>query len=97
MLILAALADEPVRFGALKRRLQGVSAKMLRQTLRGLERDGLIFRTELALRPIAVDYRLTDRGRDLLPLVIAFKTWAEAHLHDIEADNRRFDDHGFDD
>lgn len=91
MLALTALADGPVRFGALKRRLEGISAKMLGQTLRSLERDGLVARTLRDARPIAVDYRLTARGRDLLPLARALKDWAEANLHAIEADNARYD------
>lgn len=91
MLVLVALADRPVRFGALRRRLEGISAKMLGQTLRTLERDGLVARTILATRPIAIDYRLTDRGEDLLPLAQELKWWAEANLAAIEADNRRFD------
>jgi len=88
LLAIIALADEPVRFGALKRRLEGISAKMLGQTLRTLERDGLVEAT----RPIAVDYRLTRRGDDLLPLARSLKRWAETHLADIEADNRRYDE-----
>lgn len=92
LLAIIALADEPVRFGALKRRLEGISAKMLGQTLRILERDGLVSRSVLATRPIAVDYRLTRRGEDLLPLARRLKRWAETHLADIEADNRRYDE-----
>lgn len=92
LLALIALGDTPVRFGALRRRLEGVSAKMLGQTLRALERDGLVARRVLASRPIAVEYSLTRRGADLLPLARGLKQWAEAHLLDIEADNRRYDE-----
>lgn len=91
LLTIVALAEQPVRFGALKRRMEGISAKMLGQTLRALERDGLVARTVLATRPIAIDYRLTDRGHDLLPLAQSLKRWAEANLAAIEADNDRFD------
>lgn len=91
MLALIALADQPVRFGALKRRMEGISTKMLGQTLRTLERDGLVKRTVLSLRPVAIDYRLTERGLDLLPLARGLKRWAEANLLAIELDNRRFD------
>lgn len=91
LLALVALAEKPERFGALKRRLEGISAKMLGQTLRNLERDGLVARTILSTRPIAVDYRLTSRGEDLLPLARDLKRWAEINLPDIEADNMRFD------
>lgn len=91
MLAIVALGGGPVRFGALKRRMEGVSAKMLGQTLRSLERDGLVIRTLRDTRPVAVDYRLTPLGRDLLPLAQALKRWAEANLPGIEAQNARFD------
>lgn len=91
MLAIVALADDAVRFGALKRRLEGVSAKMLGQTLRSLERDGLLIRSLRDTRPIAVDYALTDLGRNLLPLAQSLKQWAEMNLPTIEAANARFD------
>lgn len=91
-LAIVALKDEPKRFGALLRRLEGVSQKMLSQTLRSLERDGLITRTLRDQRPLRVDYALTARGMDLVPIVLALKAWAEANLHDIEASNRRYDE-----
>ncbi|MFN8829660.1 MAG: winged helix-turn-helix transcriptional regulator [Labrys sp. (in: a-proteobacteria)] len=83
-LSLAALKDGPMRFGALMRRLDGVSQKMLSQTLRNLERDGLITRHVHDERPLRVDYELTDRGADLVPIILALKAWAERHLHDIQ-------------
>ena len=91
MLALVTLAAGPVRFGALRRRLQGVSQKMLSQTLRNLERDGVVSRTVATERPLRVDYELTARGRTLLPLAAALKTWAEQNLKDIERSNARFD------
>ena len=91
MLAIVALANEPVRFGALKRRLEGVSAKMLGQTLRSLERDGLLTRSLHDTRPIAVDYTLTALGRNLLPLAQSLKQWAEVNLPTIEAANTLFD------
>ncbi len=94
MLALAALADGPLRFGALKRRLEGVSQKMLSQTLRSLERDGLVTRTVKDQRPLRVDYALTERGRALLPLIGAVKAWTETHLHAILASNAAFDARG---
>jgi DNA-binding HxlR family transcriptional regulator len=91
MLALAALSEGPQRFGELHRRLEGVSQKMLTQTLRRLERDGLISRRLLDQRPLRVEYRIAARGRDLLPLATALKSWAERHLRGIEADNLRYD------
>jgi DNA-binding HxlR family transcriptional regulator len=91
LLTLVALGADKVRFGALKRRLQGISAKMLAQTLRTLERDGLVVRRIVCMRPVAVDYGLSKRGRNLLPLACALKSWAEKNLHAIEDSNRAWD------
>lgn len=78
-LALVELETGPRRFGELQRRLQGVSQKMLTQTLRHLERDGLISRTLLSDRPIQVSYALTERGRSLAPILFALKEWARLH------------------
>lgn len=91
LMAVVALAQGPVRFGGLLRRLEGVSQKMLSQTLRHLERDGLVTRTVIDARPLRVDYALTERGRSLLPLAKALKGWAEANLLAIVDSNRAFD------
>lgn len=91
MLILAALTEQPLRFGALRRRLEGVSQKMLTQALRALERDGLVAREVLDCRPLAVEYRLTELGHDLVPLVDAVKGWAQSRLVAVLSANDRFD------
>ncbi|MBU3060379.1 helix-turn-helix transcriptional regulator [Nocardia sp. NEAU-G5] len=80
-----ALADGPQRHSDLQRRLASVSQKMLTQTLRNLERDGLITRTVQSSVPPRVDYELTPLGRSLLPLMQAIKTWAEQHMDEVEA------------
>lgn len=77
LLIVVALANGPVRFGVLKRRIGGISQKMLSQTLQKLEGDGLIVRTLIDERPLKVEYHLTDEGRQLLELVEPLKSWAE--------------------
>jgi DNA-binding HxlR family transcriptional regulator len=82
-LAIVALADGPMRFGALRRRLEGVSQKMLTQTLRGLEQDRLITRTLYDEMPLRVEYRLTPPGETLVPLLQALKAWAEAHVLEI--------------
>lgn len=79
LLVLVALEDGPTRFGALRRRVEGVSQKMLTQTLRGLERDGLITRHLYDEMPLRVEYELTAPGRELLPLAAQLKRWAEAN------------------
>jgi DNA-binding HxlR family transcriptional regulator len=91
LMSVVALADGPLRFGELLHRLDGVSQKMLSQSLRALERDGLVDRKAFDVVPLRVDYSLTASGRTLLPLVHALKSWAETHLHEIESSNRRHD------
>jgi DNA-binding HxlR family transcriptional regulator len=90
LLIIAVVADQPVRFGLLRRRIQGVSQKMLSQTLRSLERDGLVDRRVLSARPLAVEYRLTPLGDTLAPVAITLKAWAEAHVAEVVAANRAY-------
>jgi DNA-binding HxlR family transcriptional regulator len=83
VLVVGSLADGPQRYTELARRIDGVSPKMLTQTLRALERDGLISRVVHALVPPRVDYALTDLGHSLLGLVGALETWAENHMDDV--------------
>ena len=82
LLVLVALKDGPTRFGALRRRVEGVSQKMLTQTLRALERDGLVTRHLYDEMPLRVEYALTARGRELLPLADELKRWAETNYVD---------------
>lgn len=65
------------------RRLDGVSQKMLTQTLRSLENDGLLTRTLYDEMPLRVEYSLTPLGRSLVPHLAALKAWAEDNLHQI--------------
>ena len=83
VLIIGSLADGPRRFSRLAARIDGVSPKMLTQTLRGLERDGMISRTVFPEVPPRVEYELTDLGRSLLGLVGEMSTWAEKHIGDV--------------
>ena len=78
VLVVGALADGPARFGALRRRLEGISQKVLTEKLRDLENEGLIERTVVD-RPLSVSYALTDLGRSLLEPLTALRRWAEAH------------------
>lgn len=77
-LAIGALADGPVRFGSLQRRLDGVSPKVLTATLRRLEDFGLIDRTVYPEVPARVEYSLTDLGRGALGPVTAMREWAES-------------------
>jgi len=83
VLVVASLADGPLRYGELAARIGGVSPKMLTQTLRGLERDGLVERTVHAVVPPRVDYELTRLGRSLLGIVGALAEWAETNIDDV--------------
>jgi DNA-binding HxlR family transcriptional regulator len=90
-LVLGALADGPQRHSQLARRIAGVSQKMLTQTLRTLERDGLAARSVTASVPVRVDYTLTPLGRDLLPVMVALKRWAESHMDEVNASRQSYD------
>lgn len=90
-LVIAALADGPQRHSELARRIAGVSQKMLTQTLRTLERDGLLTRTVTASVPARVDYALTPLGHDLYPLMTAIKAWAETHIDRVLEARAHFD------
>lgn len=90
-LVIAALAGGPQRHSELARRIAGVSQKMLTQTLRTLERDGLITRTVTASVPARVDYALTPLGHDLFPVMVAIKTWAETHMDRVFQARAQFD------
>jgi DNA-binding HxlR family transcriptional regulator len=80
------------RFGELRDEVDGVSDKMLAQTLRGLERDGLVSRTELGGRPAGVEYALTPLGRSLGEPLAALRAWAETHINDVEDARAHYDD-----
>ena len=90
-LALVALVEGPSRFGGLRRRLDGISQKMLTQTLRHLERDGLVLRTLYDERPVRVEYELTALGATLVPHVQALKLWAEHNWKAVEASQLAYD------
>jgi len=94
-LILCALgnAGEPrsMRYSELSRLLAGVSQKMLTQTLRSLERDGLVTRTATPTVPVTVTYELTDLGLSLHQMMRGIKTWAELHMDDVLANRSTYD------
>jgi len=89
----AGCAGEPrsMRYSELSRLLAGVSQKMLTQTLRSLERDGLITRTVTPTVPVTVSYELTDLGLSLHQMMRSLKTWAETHMDDVLANRATYD------
>ncbi len=76
VLVVGSLADGPLRFSAIARRVQGVSQKMLTQTLRALEADGLVTRTQYPEIPPRVEYGLTATGHTLREPLRALEEWA---------------------
>ncbi|MEU6074295.1 helix-turn-helix domain-containing protein [Micromonospora sp. NPDC047074] len=91
-LILKELAGGPRRHGELTRAVAGATQKMLTQTLRGLERDGLVARSVTATVPPRVDYRLTPLGESLLPVMAVVTEWAERHIADVDAARTAYDE-----
>jgi DNA-binding HxlR family transcriptional regulator len=83
VLIVGALEDKKKRFGELRREIGGVSQKMLTQTLRGLERDGLVARVVYASVPPKVEYSLTELGRTLVPILEEIRGWSEKNIEDV--------------
>ena len=90
-LVVTVLADGPSRFGELRSRIGGVTPKVLTQTLRSMERDGLVTRTQLPGVPPRVDYELTDLGRSLQAPIDALRTWIHAHSAQILAHRESYD------
>ncbi|MEV1077366.1 helix-turn-helix domain-containing protein [Streptomyces sp. NPDC050211] len=91
-LVLAALSNGPMRYSDLGRKIAGVSPKMLTQTLRSLERDGLVARTVTASVPVRVDYELTPLGASLSHMLTAVKDWAETHIEQVHEARERYDE-----
>ena len=87
-----ASSESPLRFTRVHEAMEGVSQKMLTQTLRHLERDGLIKRIVHAQVPPRVEYELTPIGRELLARVDPVVAWARTHAHQFESAQRRFDE-----
>ena len=90
-LVVTVLADGPSRFGELRARVGGVTPKVLTQTLRSMERDGLVTRTQLPGVPPRVDYELTDLGRSLQAPIDALRTWIHTHSAQILAHRESYD------
>jgi DNA-binding HxlR family transcriptional regulator len=81
--VVNALEDGPLRFTALVARIQGVTPKVLTETLRSMEEDGLLTRVDYGEQPPHVEYGLTELGRSLLVPLRAVREWAESHVPEI--------------
>jgi DNA-binding HxlR family transcriptional regulator len=83
MLALIAISKEPVRFNALKRIVEGISQKVLTQTLRKLEHNGLVTRTAYPTVPVTVEYAITPLGLSLVKIVEPLRQWAISNIQEI--------------
>lgn len=91
VLIIGVLGDGEARFSEVRRQVEGISQKMLTQTLRGLERDGLVRRTVHPEVPVRVEYALTEAGRTLLEPLAALERWSIEHLGDVSLSQEAYD------
>ena len=91
-LIIGLLESGPHRFSELRRGVGGISQKVLTQTLRGLERDGLVSRTVYPQVPPRVEYALTPLGRTLTEPIAALRRWAEEHIAEVGAAQRAYEE-----
>jgi DNA-binding HxlR family transcriptional regulator len=91
VLVLGLLENGPVRFNQLRRRIEGLSQKMLSQTLKNLERDGLVDRRAFPTVPVTVEYSITALGRTLGATLDSLRLWAETHIADVQAAQKRYD------
>ncbi|CAL9350081.1 hypothetical protein SUDANB95_00446 [Actinosynnema sp. ALI-1.44] len=90
-LVIGALRPGTMRFGELRRRLDGITQKMLTQTLRDLERAGLVNRDLYPSVPPKVEYSLTPLGENVGVLMDAIRVWAEDHIDDIRTAQDAYD------
>ena len=93
VLILTKIGEEPKRFNEIKRIIGGISQKMLSQTLRSLERDGLILRTVEPSMPVTVSYGTTALGDELLSTLQALINWAETRMGAVTDAQKIYDQH----
>jgi len=91
VLVMAMLRHDAMRFNELRRCVGGISQKMLAQTLRGLERDGLVTRTVFATSPVTVEYAITTLGMTLVSTMDELRIWSEKNINAVSAARRRFD------
>ena len=90
-LIIITLAEQPLRFGQLRRTIPDISQRMLTQTLRDLQRDGLVSRHVFPTQPPSVEYRLTAMGQSLLEPLAALVRWADTHYGAIRGARSEYD------
>jgi DNA-binding HxlR family transcriptional regulator len=91
MLILPALRDGPMRNAELLRKIGGISQKVLTETLRDLERNGLVIRDDFRTKPLHVEYRLSALGQSLSDALLVLDRWAEQNFPALDAARERYE------
>ena len=91
ILVIAVLCAAPTRFNVIRRRLEGITQKSLTQTLRRLERNGIVARRVIVESPIAVEYSITPLGQSLKAPFQMLYAWTEEHKEQIEQAQQKFD------
>lgn len=91
VLIVSLLPQGPMRFNAILREVQGISQKVLSQTLKGLERDGLVTRTAFATVPVTVEYTITPLGQTLAISLTQVIAWAEHNMSSMLLNQKAYD------
>lgn len=91
LLVIVALRYDKKRFSELQARIEGISKKMLSQTLRKLERDGLVKRVVYPVIPPMVEYSLTPLGRTLIAPIYALRDWSEQYIEEVERTREEYD------
>jgi DNA-binding HxlR family transcriptional regulator len=92
VLVLGLLRDGPMRFNEMRRAIGGVTQKMLSQTLKSLDRDGLVNRKVLQTTPVSVEYSLTPLGATLTATIDELQRWARDHIVEVAKAQKRYDD-----
>lgn len=92
VLLLGLLAERPTRFNQLRREIEGLSQKVLSQTLKSLERDGLVTRKAYATVPVTVEYSITALGRTLAERMQLLLVWAEENVAQVLSAQQRYDE-----
>jgi DNA-binding HxlR family transcriptional regulator len=91
MLVVVALGEDTKRFSWLHAHIAGISKKMLTQTLRGLERNGMVKRVVYPVIPPMVEYSLTPLGRTLIKPIYALRDWSEEYIEEVEQARTAYD------
>jgi len=91
VLIVGALMLDTKRFGELRKEIEGISQKMLTQTLRAMERDGLVIRKAYPTIPPKVEYSLTEVGKSLIKILLNVQEWSEENVEYITASRSAYD------